>query len=183
MVFLLLCELTRSAIYGSQKFDSHKWPTVLVDEVKLKENRAISMRVCVDHFFCILLFYNIFLPTDMHFIENGYKRFSKTNSTDPPRQRVPLKRGVWEPVWPWDCTCMGKKNINNFSCYLLSYLQKNSVIRFIANSKISREDAVEPHKGIGVACASRRNCIETAPHSFPQCIVFLNRDKPYYWPY
>ena len=36
VVFLLLCKLTRSAIYGSQKFDSHKWPTVLVDEVKGK---------------------------------------------------------------------------------------------------------------------------------------------------
>ena len=32
VVFLLLCELTRSAIYGSQ----HKRPTVLVDEVKGK---------------------------------------------------------------------------------------------------------------------------------------------------
>ena len=36
VVFLLLCELTRSAVYGRQKFDSHKWPTVLVDEVKGK---------------------------------------------------------------------------------------------------------------------------------------------------
>ena len=36
VVFLLLCELTRSAIYGSQKYDSHKWPTVLVDEVEGK---------------------------------------------------------------------------------------------------------------------------------------------------
>ena len=35
-VFLLRREETRSAIYGSQKFDSHKWPTVLVDEVKGK---------------------------------------------------------------------------------------------------------------------------------------------------
>ena len=34
--FLLLCEITRSAIYGSQKFDSHKWPTVLVRRVKGK---------------------------------------------------------------------------------------------------------------------------------------------------
>ena len=33
MVFLLLCKLTRLAIHGSQKFDSHKWPTVFVDEV------------------------------------------------------------------------------------------------------------------------------------------------------
>ena len=36
VVFLLLCELTRSAIYGSQKCDSHKWLTALVDEVKGK---------------------------------------------------------------------------------------------------------------------------------------------------
>ena len=32
--FLLLCDLRRSAIYGSHKFDSHKWPTVLVEEVE-----------------------------------------------------------------------------------------------------------------------------------------------------
>ena len=36
VVFPLLCELTRSAIYGSQQLDSHKWPTVLVDKVKGK---------------------------------------------------------------------------------------------------------------------------------------------------
>ena len=35
-VFILRRELTRSAIYGSQSFDSHKWPTVFVDEVKRK---------------------------------------------------------------------------------------------------------------------------------------------------
>ena len=35
-VFPLRRELTRSAIYGGKKFDSHKWPTVLVDEVKRK---------------------------------------------------------------------------------------------------------------------------------------------------
>ena len=34
--FLLLCEPTRSAIYGSQNFYSHKWPTVFDDEVKGK---------------------------------------------------------------------------------------------------------------------------------------------------
>ena len=41
-------------------------------------------------FVCIIVFYfnNIF-PPDMHFITNGYKRFSKTNSTDS-WQRVPL---------------------------------------------------------------------------------------------
>ena len=36
VVFLLLCALTRSAIYGRQTFDSHKWLTVFVDEVKGK---------------------------------------------------------------------------------------------------------------------------------------------------
>ena len=45
LVFLLPRRLTRSAIYGSQIFDSHKWPTV--------ENQAISRLICVDH--CILL--------------------------------------------------------------------------------------------------------------------------------
>ena len=36
MVFLLPRRQTRSAIYGSQIFDSHKWPTVLVRKVKGK---------------------------------------------------------------------------------------------------------------------------------------------------
>ena len=85
MVFLLLCELTRSAIYGSQKFDSHKlWPTVLVDEVKGKPCRVIFVWIIVT---------TSFYPCA--FITNGYKRFSKTNSTDP-SQRVPLS--TWK-VW------------------------------------------------------------------------------------
>ena len=37
---------------------------------------------------CILLLQHLF--NHVHFVTNGYKRFSKTNSTDP-RQRVPLK--------------------------------------------------------------------------------------------
>ena len=36
VVFLLPCRLTQSAIYGSQIFDSHKWPTMLVRKVKRK---------------------------------------------------------------------------------------------------------------------------------------------------
>ena len=36
MVFRIRGEQTRSAIYGSQKFDSHKWQTVSVDEEKGK---------------------------------------------------------------------------------------------------------------------------------------------------
>ena len=39
----------------------------------------------MDH--CIILVQH--LSNHMHLITNGYKRFSKTNSTDP-RQRVPL---------------------------------------------------------------------------------------------
>ena len=35
-VFHLPRRLTRSAIYGSQNFDAHKWPTVLVRTVKGK---------------------------------------------------------------------------------------------------------------------------------------------------
>ena len=35
-VFLLPRRQTRSAIYGSQMFDAHKWPTVLVRKVKGK---------------------------------------------------------------------------------------------------------------------------------------------------
>ena len=38
----------------------------------------------------------------MHFITNGYKRFSKTNSTDP-GQRVPLKNLIKLEVRPKLC--------------------------------------------------------------------------------
>ena len=58
VVFLLLCELTQSDIDGSQKFDSHKWPTVLVDEVKGKTVQFRGMFVWIIVFY----FYNIFLP-------------------------------------------------------------------------------------------------------------------------
>ena len=44
-VFILRRELTRSAIYGSQSFDSHKWPTVFVDEVKRKP-RNFEAHLC-----------------------------------------------------------------------------------------------------------------------------------------
>ena len=80
MVVFLLCDLTQLAIYGSQKFDCHKWLTVLVDEVrKTVQFRGMFVRIYFD---------NIFLRICIFFV-NGYKRFSKTNSTDP-RQRVPL---------------------------------------------------------------------------------------------
>ena len=45
-VFILRPELTRSALYGSKIFDSHKWPTVFVDEAKRKP-RNFEARLCV----------------------------------------------------------------------------------------------------------------------------------------
>ena len=71
VVFLILCELTLSAIYGSQKLDSHKLPTVLVVKVKRKPRNFKAF--CVDH--CILLLQHLF--THMHFITNGYKMLFK----------------------------------------------------------------------------------------------------------
>ena len=48
-------------------------------------------------FYCILLLQH--LSSHMHFIVNGYRLFSKTNSTDP-RQRVPLtNRCPLAAVW------------------------------------------------------------------------------------
>ena len=77
-IFLLPPWQTRLAIYGSQIFDSHKWSSVSVRKVKGKP-RNFEPNVCVKH-----------LSNHMHFITNGYKRISKTNSTNP-KQRVPLR--------------------------------------------------------------------------------------------
>ena len=63
MVFLLRRKERRSAILWSQKHYT-KWPTLIVIFVK-------------------------YLFNHMHFITNGFKRFSKTNLSNP-RQRVPL---------------------------------------------------------------------------------------------
>ena len=69
---------------NTQKLDSHKWPTAFSRRGKRKTVQFRGMFVWIIVFY----FYNN-LSTHMHFITNGYKRFSKTNSTDP-RQRVPL---------------------------------------------------------------------------------------------
>ena len=54
--------------------------------------------MCVDH--CILLLKH--LSNRVHFITNGYKRFSRTNSTDP-RQRVPLIQINFLLLWRSGC--------------------------------------------------------------------------------
>ena len=54
VVFILLCELTRSAIMYAWEleFDSHKWPTVFVDEVKGKTTqfRVILVWIIIFYF-------------------------------------------------------------------------------------------------------------------------------------
>ena len=90
VVFLLHRRLTRSAICGSQIFAGHfpinGRPCFFAT---LKENREIPRHVCVDHYILLLNY----LSNHMHFKTNGFKRFLKTNSTDP-RQRVPLIPGL-----------------------------------------------------------------------------------------
>ena len=83
VVFLLPRRQTRSAIYACEFVDSREWLTVLIRKVKGKPRTFESN---VDH--CILLL-KYLSDHNMYLITNGYKRFSKTNSTDP-RQRVPL---------------------------------------------------------------------------------------------
>ena len=75
---------------GSQKFDSPKWPTVFVDEVRAK---TTQFRVIVDH--CILL--SKYLCNHNAFYNKCYKRFSTTNSTNP-RQQQNIHNGFF--VWP-----------------------------------------------------------------------------------
>ena len=75
MIFLLLCELTRSTINMANRVSRRG-----------KRKTAISRHVSGDH--CISLLQH--LSTHMHFITNVYERFLKANSTVP-RQRVPLK--------------------------------------------------------------------------------------------
>ena len=74
----------------------------------------------MDH--CILLLKH--LSNHMHFITNGYKRFSKTNSTDP-RQRLmqisikvevqfcPLQNGIWVSLNA-NCMIFIYRNTSNF---------------------------------------------------------------------
>ena len=69
-VFLLRRELSRSAIYGSPNFDSHKWPTVSVDRVNRKpRNFEAYMQIIV-----LLLQY---LSNHTHFTTNRYRTIFK----------------------------------------------------------------------------------------------------------
>ena len=63
-VFLIRCELTRSAILWSQNF------------YRKKENRTILRDVCVDYYVLLLNY----LSNHMHFITNASKHFSTDQS-------------------------------------------------------------------------------------------------------
>ena len=82
-VFLLPRRLTQSAIYGSQIFDFHKWPTMLVHKVKGK-SRNFEANLCGSLYTTFKTSFQSYA-----FITNSYKRFLETNSSDP-RQQVPL---------------------------------------------------------------------------------------------
>ena len=69
-VFFLPRRLTRSAIYGSQIFDSHKWPTVLVRTVKGKP-RNFEANLCGS---LHSAFQTSFQPYAFK-KKNGFKRF------------------------------------------------------------------------------------------------------------
>ena len=69
VVFFLPRRLTWSVIYWSQIFDSKKWPTVLIRNVK--GNRAFFSDTCVDHYIVLVKH----LSNHMHFITNGFKHF------------------------------------------------------------------------------------------------------------
>ena len=51
------------------------------------KSKTVQFRVIL--VWIIIFYFEKYLSNQMHFITNGYKRFSKTNSTDR-RQRVPL---------------------------------------------------------------------------------------------
>ena len=70
-VFLLPRRLLRSAIYGSQVFDSHKWLTVLVRTVKGKL-RNFEANLCGSLY---PTFKTSFEPYAFYLKKIGYKRF------------------------------------------------------------------------------------------------------------
>ena len=69
------------------------WPTLFVRKVKRKPCNFEANLCRSLYSTCTYVLLQHLSNLTMHFIINGYKRFSKTNSTDP-RQRVPLF--IWQ---------------------------------------------------------------------------------------
>ena len=78
MVFLKHRELTQSAILWSHNFDSTKWQTMFLCDVRGKPCNFEAC-LCADHYILLLNY----LSNQMHFITNDFKCFSKTSSSDP----------------------------------------------------------------------------------------------------
>ena len=93
VVFLLPRRRTWSAInYGSQIFDPHKWPTVLVRKAKGKPRNT-------EAYLCGSLYSSLkisFQPYAFCINKRSRKCFLLINSSDP-RQRVPLSSYRGEP--------------------------------------------------------------------------------------
>ena len=71
---------------------------------------------------CILLLKH--LSNRMHFVTNGYERFSKTNSTDP-RQGVPLKTHILATLQEVLMLMFGVINVwSNYQRYTLSLTKR-----------------------------------------------------------
>ena len=97
VVFLLLCELTR------RPFESKIWLPLMADRVSRRGKRKTTQfRVILVWIIILILLKFLYNHIYAYFKTNGYKRFSKTNSTDP-RQRVPLNHtdsSVFQPRHP-----------------------------------------------------------------------------------
>ena len=111
VVFLLHRQLTRSAIYGSPIFDSHKWPTVLVCKVKRKPHN-FEANMCGS-------LYSTF--------KTSLKHLSKTNSlkqTGPYfmalsycRILCPKCHATYTPfVWYLACLSSARKLLSSIFC-------------------------------------------------------------------
>ena len=116
-VFLLLCKLTQSVLYGSQTFDCHKWPIEVVDEVMGKPCN-FEWYLCGSLYSTFKNVYMYFCH--MHFITNAYKRSSKTNWYDP-RQRVPLSRFSKHQMTLMKCLMLYLSFLIQISFFLLQH--------------------------------------------------------------
>ena len=118
-----------------------------------------SQILCVDH--CILLLNH--LSNHMHFITNGYKHFSKTNSTDP-RQRVPLSLlgGATTytfllAVWIWKEPLLLSRHYNTltFQCNLLVFKRNQPTVQNVKIQTSLFRTNTSPRKRFTYGCTHR----------------------------
>ena len=149
-VFFNCREETWSTILQSQNFDSIKWPTVLVCDIKGK-TCSLSY-TCVDQYILLLKY----LPKHMHFITNGFKSFLKINSSDP-RQCVPLREKTFQvssfffcrilSVGLWEASCQQPYWINFHSLYVFLHIPTFSRAMDL------------PGKSAATQCSQKMHCV------------------------